>query len=143
MAIPPRVTIVTLGALDMALLRSFYRALGWAENDGASDDYASFDTGGARLALFPVAALLEDVGWGGSPAGPRPWGVTLAINLDSREAVSAAVSVARAAGATILKEPADAFWGGYSAGFADPEGNLWEIAWAPGTTFDDRGGLLP
>ena len=41
---------------------------------------------------------------------------------------------ARAAGATLTKEPTDAeFFEGRDAYFADPEGNYWEIAWAPDT----------
>ena len=41
----------------------------------------------------------------------------------------------------LLEEPAEAFWGG---GFSwrDPEGNVWDVAWARGTTFDERGGVL-
>jgi len=40
----------------------------------------------------------------------------------------------------LLGEPEEAFWGG---GFSwrDPEGNVWDVAWAEGSTFDDRGGL--
>jgi uncharacterized glyoxalase superfamily protein PhnB len=26
----------------------------------------------------------------------------------------------------------DAFWGGYSGYFADPDGHPWEVAWNPG-----------
>jgi hypothetical protein len=43
----------------------------------------------------------------------------------------------------LLEEPAEAFWGG---GFSwrDPEGNIWDVAWAKGgTTIDERGGLIP
>ena len=40
---------------------------------------------------------------------------------------------ALAAGATALKRPQDVFWGGYSGYFADPEGNLWEVAFNPFT----------
>jgi hypothetical protein len=32
--------------------------------------------------------------------------------------------------------------GGKTAYFADPENNLWEIAWNPDSTFDERGALL-
>jgi hypothetical protein len=24
----------------------------------------------------------------------------------------------------------------------DPEGNIWDVAWADGSTFDDRGGVV-
>jgi hypothetical protein len=30
--------------------------------------------------------------------------------------------------------------GGFS--WRDPEGNVWDVAWAKGTSFDDRGGLI-
>ena len=33
-------------------------------------------------------------------------------------------------------------WGGRSGYVADPEGNRWEIAWAPGLMFDERGAVL-
>ena len=42
---------------------------------------------------------------------------------------------------TVLAEPVDRDWGGRSAYIADPEGNRWEIAWAPGARFDGRGAL--
>jgi hypothetical protein len=40
----------------------------------------------------------------------------------------------------LLEEPFEASWGG---GFSwrDPEGNIWDVAWAKGSTIDDRGGL--
>jgi hypothetical protein len=40
----------------------------------------------------------------------------------------------------LLEEPFEAFWGG---GFSwrDPEGNVWDVAWAKGSTLDERGGL--
>lgn len=37
-----------------------------------------------------------------------------------------------AAGAVAVAEPTDREWGGYSGYIADPEGNRWELAWAPG-----------
>jgi hypothetical protein len=47
----------------------------------------------------------------------------------------------RVEGVEIVSEPEEAFWGG---GFAwrDPEGNIWDVAWARDATFDDRGGVL-
>ena len=32
-------------------------------------------------------------------------------------------------GATVVKEPQKAFWGGYSGYFSDPDGHTWEIAY--------------
>ena len=39
---------------------------------------------------------------------------------------------ANSAGATLLKPAEEAFWGGYSGYFSDPDGFLWEVAWNPG-----------
>jgi predicted lactoylglutathione lyase len=33
--------------------------------------------------------------------------------------------------ATIIKEPADTFYGGYASYFQDPDDFLWEIVWNP------------
>ena len=61
-------------------------------------------------------------GWGG---------VTLSHNVRSPEDVDAVIEEARRAGAHIVREPAETFWGGYSAAFTDPEGHPWEVAHNP------------
>lgn len=142
MGVPARITVVTIGAHDMTAMRVFYRGLGWRETASSSDEFASFPLSGAILALFPFEELARD---GRVPPGERTVGfrgVTLAINVETKEAVDATVEDVRRAGARITKEPEDAFWGGRSAYFADPEGNLWEIVWAPGTSFDDNGRFI-
>ena len=48
---------------------------------------------------------------------------------------------AKAAGATILKPAEDAFWGGYSGYFADPDGHPWEVAWNPEWTLLEDGSV--
>lgn len=56
--------------------------------------------------------------------------------------VEDAIEAARVAGGRVLAEPTEREWGGMSGYFADPEGNVWEIAWVPGSAFDDRGALI-
>ena len=64
-------------------------------------------------------------------------GVTLALNVADRGEVDQVVRVATDAGARVVASPTERDWGGYSGYIADPEGNRWEIAWAPGfTDFD-------
>jgi uncharacterized glyoxalase superfamily protein PhnB len=46
---------------------------------------------------------------------------------------------AEAAGARVLKQAAKTFWGGYNGYFADPDGNLWEIAFNPHWGSDEEG----
>jgi uncharacterized glyoxalase superfamily protein PhnB len=45
--------------------------------------------------------------------------------------VDAVMDQARKAGATITAPAHDAFWGGYTGCFQDPDGHLWEVAWNP------------
>ena len=139
--IPARLSIVTLGARDMGVLRSFYRTLGWPELSGGDDTWTGFLLGGVLLALFPIGDLTFEAAPG--TADPTGWsGVTLACAVNTREEVDGAFAAAVAAGATPVAAATDRPWGGRSAFIADPEGNRWEITWGPGATFDRRGALL-
>ena len=57
----------------------------------------------------------------------KPW-VGIAMGSDSDLAV---MQEAANAGAKIVKPAQDAFWGGYSGYFQDPDGHLWEVVWNP------------
>jgi uncharacterized protein len=133
-----RVTVVTLGVRDLARARRFYEALGWHTRAEPGDDVVFFQAGDMVLSLWDRARLADDSavedasGWGG---------VTLAHNVGSREEVDAVTEEARAAGATIGREPAETFWGGYSALFIDPEGHPWEVAHNPHWAITADGGV--
>jgi catechol 2,3-dioxygenase-like lactoylglutathione lyase family enzyme len=133
-----RISLATLGVRDLARARAFYEALGWTTRAAPDDDVVFFRSGGVVLALWDRARLAEDSGvedgggWGG---------VTLAHNVRSPEEVDAVVEEARAAGANIVREPAETFWGGYSAAFTDPDGHPWEIAHNPRWTIRDDGSV--
>jgi uncharacterized protein len=133
-----RISLATLGVRDLARARAFYEALGWTTRAAPDDDVVFFRSGGMVLALWDRARLAEDSGvedgggWGG---------VTLAHNVRSPEEVDAVVEEARAAGANIVREPAETFWGGYSAAFTDPDGHPWEIAHNPRWTIRDDGSV--
>ncbi|GAA1438735.1 VOC family protein [Nocardiopsis tropica] len=138
--IPARLTVVTLGARDMPGLRRFYRALGWEEVESSGDGWSGFLLGGVLLSLYPLEDLAAEAA-AGAPA-PAGWsGFTLACNVDGPEQVDESFAAAVRAGAAVVAEPVERPWGGRSAYVADPEGNRWEIAWAPGAGFDDRGAL--
>jgi hypothetical protein len=140
--IPQKVTLLTLGAFDLPVLRKFYQSLGWEETEMSSDQYAVFKTAGVLLSLFPIEELAKDAGieLTTSPDTYRP--VTFAINVDQPEQVDTTIEEIREAGGKILREPSDAFWGGRTAYFADPENNLWEVAWNPASIFDERGAMI-
>lgn len=138
---PARLSVVTVGARDLPALRRFYGALGWDEVVGSDDGWAAYLLGGVLFALYPVAALSAESGSDGlSPAG---WsGVTLACNVAAAGDVDRAFDAAVSAGADPIAAPTAREWGGRSAYIADPEGNRWEIAWAPSARFDDRGSVV-
>jgi catechol 2,3-dioxygenase-like lactoylglutathione lyase family enzyme len=130
--------VITLGVSDLPRARRFYEALGWNTGAEPGDDVVFFQTGDTVLSLWDRAKLAEDScvkdapGWGG---------VTLALNVGSRAEVDAVTEEARAAGATIGREPAETFWGGYSSVFLDPEGHPWEIAHNPHWELTPAGGV--
>jgi len=133
-----RVSLITLGVADLARSRAFYEALGWTTGAAPGDEVAFFQCGEMVVALWDRAKLAEDScvedsgGWGGT---------TLALNLGSPAEVDAVIEEARAAGAKIGREPAETFWGGYSAVFLDPDGHPWEIAHNPHWTVTADGGV--
>jgi catechol 2,3-dioxygenase-like lactoylglutathione lyase family enzyme len=131
-----RLSLVTLGVRDLGRARSFYEAMGWRTRAAPEDDVVFFQAGGLIVALWDRGELAKDStvedagGWGG---------VTLAYNVSSPEEVDAVIDEARIAGATIGREPAKTFWGGYSGVFVDPEGHPWEIAHNPHWTVGPDG----
>lgn len=133
-----RLSLITLGTEDVARARAFYEALGW-EGRSPDGDVVFFQVGGTVLALWDRAKLAADSGV--EDAG-RSGGFALAHNVRSPEEVDAVIEQARAAGARITREPAETFWGGYSAAFTDPDGHPWEIAHNPGWTITDDGRTL-
>lgn len=140
--IPARLSVVTLGVRDFPRMRAFYRALGWHESVHATDDWTAFATAGARLALYPIDQLARESGLAHRAGSPQGFGgVSLAINVEAAAAVDIAFQAMVAAGGRALAEPVTQDWGGRSAYVADPEGNTWEIAFAPSARFDASGAL--
>ena len=134
-----RLSLVTLGVADLERARRFYEeGLGWRRGNN-HEKVAFYQLGGMVLALWGRAALAEDAHL--SDAGSAFGGIALAYNARSREEVDAVLAEARAAGAEILKPAEEAFWGGYSGYFADPDGHPWEVAWNPDWTLADDGSV--
>jgi uncharacterized protein len=103
-----------------------------------SDPFA-FWAARIALALFPRANLVKDAQI--SADGQGFGGVSLAYNARSREEVDSVLAEAKAAGATLPKPAQNAFWGGYSGYFSDPDGFLWEIAWNPSFPIAEDGSI--
>lgn len=131
MSIPPNFTIVTLGVADLARSAAFYRRLGWEQRGDLNDGITWFRTAATWLGLFGYTELAADIGLPAEP--PTTYrGITLALNFGDARAVDAALAHAVAAGARLVKPATRADWGGYSGYFADPDGHVWETAFAPG-----------
>ena len=126
----PRISIITLGVSDLGRATRFYEAgLGLPRKPFASDGIVFFELQGTWLALFPWAELAKEAGVSAQGSGFRD--VALAHNVASQEEVRAVLAQAIAAGGRLIKPAHEAFWGGYSGYFADPDGHLWEVAWNP------------
>jgi len=134
-----RVSLVTLGVADLAASRRFYEALGWRSSSPPELGVVFFQAGSMVLGLWSREELAKDSGtmdsggWGG---------VALAHNVRSPAEVDAVIAEARAAGATIAREGAPTFWGGYSGAFVDPDGHPWEVAHNPGWTLTADGAVV-
>ncbi|MBW4077881.1 MAG: VOC family protein [Acidobacteria bacterium] len=115
-----RISLITLGVLDLARSRAFYEALGWSGAQQSDDDVCFFQTGAMVFALWTAL--------GGHSSG----GVELAYNVRTPEEVEAVLLEAQRAGATIVRGAARADWGGHSGEFSDPDGHVWEVAHNPG-----------
>ena len=125
----PHITIITLGVADLQRAINFYeKGLGLPRKN-ESDSIAFFDMSGTMLALYPRDELAEDITI--SPEGPGFQGFTLAHNVASPEEVDMTLAEAVAAGAELVKPGQEAFWGGYSGYFKDPDGFYWEVAHNP------------
>jgi uncharacterized protein len=130
--VEPRVSLITLGVSDLERAVAFYRdGLGWPKSDVGGDEVAFFKTGGVVIALFPRPSFAADadidvdhVESGGFPR------ISLAHNVAEEERVDSVLAEAAEAGATIVKEAQEIFFGRHGF-FADPDGFLWEVAWNP------------
>lgn len=129
----PKISLITLGVADIPRAVAFYRdGLGFpTHNYTPGEDMVMLQLEGSWLGLFPRAELAKDAGVPDGPVGFS--GVALAHNVASKADADAVFAQALAAGATPVKPMQDAFWGGYSGYFADPDGHLWEVCWNPFT----------
>jgi uncharacterized protein len=138
----PRVSLITLGVSDLERAVAFYRdGLSWPKSNAGGDEVAFFKTAGVVIALFPRPSFaadavidVEDVEHGGFSR------VSLAHNVAEERQVDAVLAEAAQAGATIVKEAQEIFFGRHGF-FADPDGYLWEVAWNPSFPMAEDGSI--
>ena len=132
-----RLSMITLGVTDPARAKSFYEALGW-KPAFENETIVFIPLNGIVLALFERGALEKDIDRSASDAGA----FALAYNVRSKNEVDPLIRQAAEAGGTILKSAEEAFWGGYSGYFADPDGHAWEVAWNPHWRISEAGDVV-
>ena len=132
----PQITVITIGVDDLEKSLQFYRGGLGFETEGIIGQEFEYGAvvfidlqNGLRLALWPRKSLAHDTGLPVSPASSTEF--SLGHNVSTKEKVDTAMGEAEKAGATIVKEAHDTFWGGYAGYFKDPDGHLWEVVWNP------------
>ncbi|WP_295891692.1 VOC family protein [uncultured Vibrio sp.] len=140
----PRVSIITLGVRDLKRSHQFYTTLGFESSKSSQESIVFYKTQGVCLALYPLDDLAKDVSedYGNETGDRRFSGVTLAHNTRSKHEVDEIIQLAVESGAKLEKPAQEVFWGGYSGYFSDPDGHLWEIAYADFWQFNDDGSLV-
>lgn len=125
-----RITFITLGVTDLKQSIDFYEnKFGWRRSEMSNESIMFYDLNGIHLALYDRVELAKDATVDPSGNGFRSF--TMAYNTRSEKEVENLIENLREQGVKVIKEPQKVFWGGYSSYVADPDGNLWEIAFNP------------
>lgn len=137
-----RITLITLGVDDLEKAVRFYRdGLGLKTEGVVGTEFehgavAFFDLqAGLRLALWPRKSLAHDAGI--HLGGRSTTEFSIGHNVSSKLEVDIVMEQAKRAGAVIVKQAHDTFWGGYAGYFQDPDAHLWEVAWNPQWTVQE------
>ncbi|KOG30688.1 VOC family protein [Streptomyces resistomycificus] len=133
-----RITLITLGVLDLARSKAFYEALGWRGQE--VEETVFFQAGGLGLVLWSRDEIARDVGLRPGPATGFG-GIALAHNVRSEAEVDELLEAVRRAGGTVTKPAAVNAVGFYSSAFVDPDGHAWEVAHNPGFPLAADGSL--
>lgn len=130
----PRIAVITIGVDDLDESLRFYRnGLGLPTEGiiGTEFEYgavAFFDLqAGLKLAIWPRESIARDAAIAVGPSSPTEF--TLGHNVSSKDEVDEVMRQASEAGAVVVKDAQDTFWGGYAGFFQDSDGHLWEVAW--------------
>lgn len=132
----PGISVITLAVENLQRSLDFYRDGLHLKTDGIVGE--KYENGavvfipmqpGLHLALWPKTSLAKETGLPVTPHCPTQ--TLISHNVPFKDAVDQIMEQARLAGAKIVKEAQDIFWGGYAGYFQDPDQHLWEIAFNP------------
>lgn len=140
------VSMLTLGVEDVERSVRFYEAMGWECSPDSDPAMCTFVlSSNLAIGLVPYDFLARDALL---PVDPKTRynGFTMAVNGANAQEVDALFERAMAAGATAQQKPQWKDWGGYdgySGYFLDPDGYVWEVAFAPTLRIGEDNRLLP
>lgn len=136
-----RLTIVGLGVGDLATSNTFYEEkFGWKKLPSSNENISFFQLNGILLSLYPREKLAEDAQINHEGSGFKAF--SLAYNTRTKDEVDKVINTLKAKGVKVVKTPEEVFWGGYSGYIADPDDNLWEIAYNPYLPLDEKGNAI-
>ena len=144
----PRISIISLFVTDLKRSYEFYsNGLGFPTNRKADDSWIGFNLNGLCFCLYPYEEMKSEnlerkIDAARALDRQVLPGIGLAYNTREKHQVREVLKLAQNAGGTIEKEPENTSWGGYSGYFSDPDGHLWEVAWAESWEFNEDGSLV-
>lgn len=89
--------------------------------------FTYFPLGEVRLVLLAATEVEKFTGTPFSNARP---GALFSLNVEKSQEIEAILTRVAGAGGRVIKPAVESAWGRYAL-FADPENNLWELAWRP------------
>jgi lactoylglutathione lyase len=122
---PGKIFAITLFAEDLAATKRFYRDVFGLPVEYEDDVSAVFNFGNTLINLLQATeapGLIGPAAVASPDAGAR---MQLTIQVDD---VDARCADLQQRGVTLINGPIDRPWGIRTATFADPAGNIWEIA---------------
>jgi hypothetical protein len=132
-----RLSLITLGVVNLERSKSFYEALGWRGQEVERTVF--FQAGGIAIVLWSREQLAADAGV--TDAGADFGGIVLAHNVRSKHEVDQTLALATTAGGEVTQTARHTAYGGYAGYFRDPDGHIWEVAFNPGFSLDENGNL--
>ena len=146
--IEPRISIIGLHVSDMRRAYRFYAlGLGFPTKHKEDDAWIAFRLNGICLCIYPYSEMKKEnlkrkMDEERCLSGEFLPAIGLAYNTRKKEEVVEVLKLAERSGGKIEKMPQETFWGGYSGYFSDPDGHLWEVAWAESWEFNPDGSLV-
>ncbi len=136
-----RLSLITLGVENINISKDFYiKKLGWKATEQSNENIVFIKLNGLLLSLYQKEKLAEDAKVNFQNKGFQSF--TLAYCTRTKQEVDSLFESFNKLDVEIIKEPENAFWGGYSGYICDPDKYLWEIAFNPYLQFDAKGDIV-